>query len=481
MTLKSLILMMAISIGTWALVTQSAQAGPRLALHATQAEVGIWKQRRTSGPYLDEWNRILSRANNFKSKPSGTWLGSQLNVAWDGHAVTESEQPPNTYPDGGAGKDRTIGDGLRDAAFVYLLTGDKTYLNPVRTVLLQQAAIPGTNFSNTTKWSSTYATEDRDFAIAIWLRKLVYAYSYIRPSLSSGDRTTLDTWFNGAGTYWANVLHNSAKTRFPNRLVDNYSTVTFSCVKPVGGSSPVTHYGGHAVDQFGFPWDNKRMNFAAAVAAIGATTGNQTLIDRAKRYFKEWLRSNIFPDGTSWEQARWKPDNPQSGYNYAMSVIGSATTIADHVARTGDTELYTYSTTTGHCGSQGGPKSLLKVLQRYANITLGNVIIYASTAATTDPNLRLDASGPGGTLYNDVILAQPNVFYQDALLLKSYMRPMPSSWNSGGVDGFGGDWGHLPAARFMFGQVEGKVWPYPPPGQPSLLVPTNLRIISSAQ
>ena len=161
MRLKSLILMMAISIGTWALVTQSAQAGSRLAIHATQAEVGIWKQRRTSGQYLDEWKRILSRANNFKSKPRGTWLGSQLNVAWDGHAVTEGEQTPNTYPDGGAGTDRTIGDGLRDAAFVYLLTGDKTYLNPVRTLLLQQAAIPGTNFSNTTKWSSTYVAEDK--------------------------------------------------------------------------------------------------------------------------------------------------------------------------------------------------------------------------------------------------------------------------------------------------------------------------------
>jgi hypothetical protein len=112
MTLRSLMRMIVISSVAWTLATQSVQADSRLAPHATQAEVDTWKQRGIAGPYLDEWNRILSRANNFRSNPTGTWPGNQLNVAWNGDDVRDGKQPPNGYPGGGGGN-RTSGDGRR--------------------------------------------------------------------------------------------------------------------------------------------------------------------------------------------------------------------------------------------------------------------------------------------------------------------------------------------------------------------------------
>jgi hypothetical protein len=48
----------------------------RVALHATQVEIDEWKARiANGGPYIDDYNRILSRANSFRSSPTGAWAG----------------------------------------------------------------------------------------------------------------------------------------------------------------------------------------------------------------------------------------------------------------------------------------------------------------------------------------------------------------------------------------------------------------------
>jgi hypothetical protein len=119
------------------------------------------------------------------------------------------------------------------------------------------------------------------------------------------------------------------------------------------------------------------------------------------------------------------------------------------------------------------------VLERYANIALDNTTIYASTSSMTDPNKRIR---PGTNRVGDTALAQANVFYHSATLLSAYTRSVTSgNGTCGGYDCFGGDWGNLPKVRFMFGQMEGKVWPYPTRGSELLSLPTNLRISSSAR
>jgi hypothetical protein len=147
---------------------------------------------------------------------------------------------------------------------------------------------------------------------------------------------------------WVNtaLIHNKAKTKFPNRLKDDYSNPA-SCGQVPSWLSPVTHFGGYRPLIFADAWDNMAVLHNAAVAGVAATTNNTTLIQAAKRHFEEWLRVAVFPDGTVWDQARWTTSSPGTGWEYASAVFGAVITTADHVARTGDTELFTYSTSLG--------------------------------------------------------------------------------------------------------------------------------------
>jgi hypothetical protein len=443
-----------------------------VAIHATQAEIDIWKQRSKSGPYLDDWNRILSRAKTFLSAPDAElWPGNQTNQAWDAPKVKNGQQPPNDHPG------RRKGDGLRDAGFVYLLTGDSSYRNAIRQTLLTQAKAPGTNFSDRTKWNPTAEVLAHDnFEIANWLRKLAYGYSYIRSTLSPTEIATIDAFFLNAATYWDKVIHNLAKSRFPQRYQDDYRAPA-SPYNP-GSLQGKTHWNGYTVYNFHDPWKNIQATHNAMVAVVGVLLKNATLKDHAKRFVKEFLMFAVARDGTVVDQYRWKGATPQVGYMYAGTQIGSIVVAADHLARAGDTELYTFQTSAGFHGWAGGPKSLLLVLQRYANITIGErqlgggVLVYASTTATTDPAKRI---GPGTTHATDLVMLPANLYYQDSLVNTSVRRTMPSHPANGGYDPWGGDWGTYPGIRFMFGQQEGKVRPYPS----SLKPPSNLRLVVS--
>jgi hypothetical protein len=121
-------------------------------------------------------------------------------------------------------------------------------------------------------------------------------------------------------------------------------------------------------------------------------------------------------------------------------------------------------------------------------MTLHEVKVYASKDSKLvpceiiDPDPESPCPYAGRHYVNDVALSQANIFYQDKTLKASYTRKMVSKPDHQGVDPWGGDWGNLPGARFMFGQMEGTVWPYPTNQTEDLLprTPKNLRITSEA-
>jgi hypothetical protein len=170
-------------------------------------------------------------------------------------------------------------------------------------------------------------------------------------------------------------------------------------------------------------------------------------------------------DGTIADQFRWNDaGNPQVGYGYAGTILGSIITVVDHLARAGDAELYAYETSFGHYGWEGGPKSLRLVMQRYARLALGErrmgegALAYASKEAVHTPDKLI---GPGVTNIQEIYLIPANLYYRDATVKKAYSRPLPKTSRAGGYDAFGGDWGTYPGLRFMFGGLESVVWPYP--------------------
>lgn len=420
-----------------------------LAINATDIEKNQWNIRRTDGPYKSDWDILKARADAFRSSPTPRWQGVTTSGCYQGNATS-------------IGLDREFDWELRDAAFVYFVTGDTSYVANVRQELLEQAGIAGTNFATTSKWCITQAdatTQGFGNGVGVWLRKLAYAYSYIKPTLSAADINTLDTWFRNAGTHIQNVLQAivSKPSRFPNRLNDDYTPTP-----PNGGVRGLTHAGGPTVYGVMDAWNNEGTGTAAALAVIARLVNNNTMRSHASRFVQEWLKYGTFPGGHSLEEARWAygatTGTPQHGYLYTGQTIGSILTAIDALARDGYINLFDYSTSVGMHGTEGA-KSVRQVLEHYADLTSGAVFEYAATSAGNAAD-RIDPVGPEQTRIEYINLAHGNLHYQDASIKAAYEKAIPGSYNTVGCDMLGSDWCHLPGVRFMYGGLEGVSLPY---------------------
>jgi len=446
-------------------------ANQRLGLHVTSDELAIWQTRATSGPYKTtgdvstnspgDWDRITTNANTFKNagKPYQQWAGQTSASCYN----LTSGSPPS----------RSQGENLLCAAFYYLVTGDTAYGNPVVTDLLAQAAVTGTDFSNATRWCTTSPDDpEAAYAVTMWLTKLLFAYDYVKGNMTSGQRTTMETWFHDAGTYWEKIVDLLIENAFPNRDTDDYSNPSGA---GDGGGSKVLYFGGPTNDFWGEHWNNRCSNMVEFFTCVGVMVNDSNLKDRGKRFFKEWMQYNVFADGTPGEFYRWENGFPVLGWDYAMMVVGPMVTTADVLARAGDTELYDYSTSNGRNNgnhdTSGGPKSLLQIITTCNQYTDHTITRYGTATAGNNGNSNylIDTNDEvSGEQHNsDVDLVIANLYYQNAYNKTIYMRTAsgtvayPASPVTGGWGVWGGAWGVYPGVMFMFAQNEGVVDPYP--------------------
>jgi hypothetical protein len=125
---------------------------------------------------------------------------------------------------------------------------------------------------------------------------------------------------------------------------------------------------------------------------------------------------DVAPDGTVADQFRWNTkteDQPLWAYHYAGTVIGSIVATVDHLARAGDASLYEYETSFGHFGWDGGPKSLKRVLRRFADLTLSGQAseARANAYASRDAQLQMhEMISPGNSHIHAIHLAPANVY-----------------------------------------------------------------------
>jgi hypothetical protein len=443
----------------------------RLGLHVTQEELNIWKQRASSGPYKTtgdvssnspgDWTRIQSNANSFLSSPSAQRWAGQTTVSCRLESAVGSPS-------------RTHGERLRDAGFMYLVTGNTSYRDAVRTELLAQAATPGTDFSDATRWciNDQMSPSGTMLEINMWLNKILFGYDYIRSSLDADDQAKLDTWFLNAGEYLEAMLHHWVSKRFPNRLSDDYSSSPW----PQGGSRGKLYFGGPDYYEWHAVWDNLCTLQARTFGFIGILTNDATLKDRAKRYVKEYVRfglwftktGNLVTPGEVYRWGAFGTAVVTHGWEYPMAALPAILNIADAFARTGDMELYTYTSSAGFNGSEGGPKSLQAAATTMLKMMDHQIIRYGSSTSTTDPNKiidNIDAAGWHSIL--DTSLAMPNLYFRDSYWRSAYTRiasgttGYPSSISGVGCSEWQGAWCIYPGVLFMFGQMEGKVSPYP--------------------
>ena len=435
-------------------------------LGITQAEINIWNTRRASGPYRNagdvssnspgDFARILASANSMVSSPETTWAGQVPNSCWT-----------STAP---ALPGRTRGEKAVNSAFMFLLTGDTSYRTPVLNLLLAQAAVTGTDFSNTTKWSMQFPgcfSTEPGWEILQWLTKLLYAYDYIRHTISAGNKTTIDTWFLNAATYMSNFHHQSVQRHFPNRLSDDYTTYTGPACT---GGGPFYHGGPNYIGGFFSMFENTVLSLPWFFGKAGVMLNNSTLKTRATRSFQEWVRFANYSDNTSVEFHRTTTNARSLGWIYAATMIGEMVMLADAFARTGDSSLYEHTTSLGFstCVAAGGPKSLKGIILNHLQHMNGTITRYM-VGHNGDANYRLDSSDAVNNIHsnNDTYFAPANVYYNDAQIKSFYTRTAanapayPSNPSSGGYCVYCATWGVLPGVLGMHGGMEGLVDPYP--------------------
>ena len=204
-------------------------------------------------------------------------------------------------------------------------------------------------------------------------------------------------------------------------------------------------------------------------------TGNARLVEHGKNYVKDALRFAYFPQGVVGDFERWTDNDPVKGWKYACEMVGAMVTIADHLARAGDTELYEFKTTDGALGTagrhhSGSPKSLETLvtdLMRYVDKSFKRY--------GTDRNDRAGSSKylidsvndiQGAERINDLQVMPANRYYRSNYIRSVYTRSAsgvpayPLNPAKGSGDPEGGEAGIYPGVLFMYGKGESLPSPY---------------------
>ncbi len=446
-------------------------------LHYTPAEVAIWKQRMNSGPFKNksdawtnspgDWSRIKSNADAFITNPDAD--------LWRPNATLGAVVPD------------VEGIKAKDAAFVYLLTGDKRYGDAVRNFLLRQLDIPHsdlgdwTDNANATQKSATiegrvngYLRETGWFE-SEWLTRMLFAYDYSKNLFTAAEKNKLNAYFKKSAWTMAYSIDGMLNQNFPNRLKGDYSVKGRDAS---GGAkdSDWAYYnsqgvGQHHVSLLAKHYNNRRASKIMAVGMVGFFLNDQELIKRAKIYVKEWITYSMFADGTVGEYERnGDYGNPQQGLIYNTINIQAAVMISDQFARRGDFELYEFITSGGMHGTEGGAKGLKMQIEMHFKLISGQIKRYYPSVNTC--NLIDTASECSNRTHwvSELFFApMANQYYKSQFVKDGYMRkagfPQTPATGLGtaGPSGapYGGVGGVFPGTLFMFGDLEGKVSVHP--------------------
>lgn len=359
---------------------------------------------------------------------------------------------------------------MRDAAFVYLITGEKKYLEAVKKELMAQIAVPA---MDVTKWGLVGDTHR--FTAAEWFVRLLFAYDYIKDGLNGSEKQKLNQYFRNVGKFYANNINHYHEMLFPNRLKEDYSKRGRDAATGAM-SNQYTHINkdgskGNRLSILSAWYNNRKASMMRAVGLIGVFLDDPDLIKHAKLFIKEMIMFSVYPDGTMGEYNRnGNYGNPQAGMIYSGINIQMSVEVADVLARKGDFELYEYETSEGLWGTEGGKKSIRLMVRNFYDQVSYKVERYHGSV---DIRNRIDIENEFGGNYgiekwaHDVWYAMGNIYWKDDYFKSVYTRkvgPPYADKNLAGCGSVSWPWGGAgavyPGVLFMFGQMEGKVWPY---------------------
>lgn len=468
----------------WNLLAQT-----RLGLHVTREELNIWRDRAEKGPYKvkgdaqsnspGDWTRIAANAALFKGSSSdSTRRISDRFKYWTG---------TDCYPKGADYEPKTSAELLKDAAFYWLIKQDNSYLPKIKYEILRIVRDRKLDFSNTSRWCIFYDSNP-GFAITEWLTRVMFAYDYLRVGgqFSSSEQAEITNWFQKAGVKFSSEIDAYYNKRFVDRTNGNYTLTNYSTgaeADTYSNRKYPLYYGGPQAGFLGQGYNNRMGTIARFVGMAGVLTNDMSLQANAKRFFFEWLRYGVYPNGEVADLSRglYSTSEPEKGLLYVFCLTQAMSDLADVFARKGDFSLYNYRTEEGYYGSEspGNPKTLLKVMQATQNYLNGHNRRYASFTATADSKLLINGIDPyvnPGEITFDTWFSVGNLYYKSSSITDNYLRQAngcrayPNNPRGTGPNHpWSGQAAIYPATLFMFGKLDGKVWPYPTADNP---VPT---------
>ncbi len=362
-------------------------------------ELATWRARIKSGPFIND-------ADYAPGSP-GDWSRIQANAA---RFVAQGEALAN---DDDASRARH-GNLARDAAFMHLLSPDTVALAAVRGYLLAQVA-DGRNDFATQRCYRAMDNSARDgwFAEAPWVLRLAATYDFVRASLSANDRLTIENYLRRNAWFFATHLDWGLRSVFPQRLQGDYSlrgedaATTGDAVwysRPVDSNGDCTidakddakawpRYAyaradgslGPRVSWLTHWFNNRRAANALAFGTVGVMLGDGELVQRAKRYFMEWLTFAVWSDGATGEYSRnGEYCIARQGLIYSAISVQGSVMLARVLARQGDRTLASFTTRDGLYGTEasaalgggGGAKSISLVANTYLSLISGELLWY---------------------------------------------------------------------------------------------------------
>lgn len=443
----------------------------------TREEFSIWKERALHGPYKstgdagtnspNDWERIKQNAENFAKTP----LKDLIYKGPDGAPVKQN---------GGPHQDFKKEVWIVDAAFKDKVLGETLYRDKLIDLLWQQATDPDNNGImdeplNTTYWQNGIIVDSGPlFGIAGWLQKMLYVYDWVgRENFTPTQRTEIEQWLKD----WATFIYKEAKNPL-DRLFHNTRDGKVENYRVVSAWSnndyPVFYGSPYYVESVGRHYNNRRAMMESYLALAGCYFDNELWKKEAKIFVKEWLAYSWYADGSNAEFHRSERRLAGKGISYTLNTMEYVSMIADRFARCGDMELLTYSTQAGsdQTASPGVDKSLLWAWKEMGKHIDGTYKRYAnfSEGSKDDVNrLWLHNSDRNWYGQHQLAVARINIYYKDDYLKGLYQQTLPgmpvkgyykNPASNGPYITYEGGGAWYPGILFMFGQMEGKVWPY---------------------
>ena len=507
-----------LSLCFWMSTAIQGIAQPTSGLNYNAAMRAEWQRRTIAGPYRayqdvgentpGDWIRIQQQANTFKANPLKTTStdvsDSQI---WGGHPVGNISDATNPA---------FHGIGANAAGFVYVVTGDTSYGNAVKKSLLAQIAIPAADVSLFPLDPAAYKSNNRreqGFKESYWLTRILYAFDYTRDLYSPSEKSSMMAFFSRSAYYLSATFDDGLISFcFPNRLDGNYlnrlnyagdlgkvSESPYQIYEKPSGPDDwgdnffvVTHRNadgtlGNNIPILGPIWSNRASNKFEFIGLYGLMAGDQNLQMRAKRYFQEFIKYSLFANGLVAEYNRAGDyENPSQGLWYHWINVCDFVTLADAYARAGDFSFYTYQTSEGLHGTEGGPKSLKTMLEFVSRYVSQQNEHYHSTVS---PANKIGMINPLGVQAHwDYVLALANAYYKDDYFYSIYTRKcatcfpygkrsstaarVPICWQGTSAEHAG--------FLFQFGKME-SFTNFTVPGSPTIRITGNTSTINKAQ